>query len=152
MPSMNSLLKLLKKDFISFKFHASDTFYWSYDSQTISYDKNSGDTAQLLHELSHGVLGHQHYQRDIELMTMEREAWIYASTVLGPKYHVVIDQSRIEVYLDSYRDWLHERSTCPECTATGIEVKKHLYECAACGTQWRVNDARRGRLKRQLLK
>ncbi len=152
MPSMNSLLKLLKNDFVLFNFVPGETFHWSHDTQTISYDKTSNDLGQLLHELSHGILEHKDYQRDIELITMEREAWTYARTILGPKYGIPIDQSKIEEFLDSYRDWLHERSTCPACKATGIEITKHQYECPACSTKWRVNDARIRQLKRRTIK
>jgi DnaJ-class molecular chaperone len=50
--------------------------------------------------------------------------------------------------MNSYRDWLHARSTCPVCQATGMETKKSIYTCPACRHQWRVNEARICSLRR----
>lgn len=82
---------------------------------------------------------------------MERDAWNRAKTQLGPQYAVDIKDSAIEQALDSYRDWLHARSTCPNCTATGFQTKKQHYSCLACGEKWRVNEARLCGLKRYSL-
>jgi len=140
----------LKVDFPSFCFVADQGFIWSPNEQTIFYDADSRDTASLLHEMSHALLRHQDYTRDIELIEMERDAWEYAKT-LGEKYKVPIQENDIQDALDTYRDWLHSRSLCPTCKATGLQTKKYLYRCIACTTAWRVNDARTCGLKRNVI-
>ena len=148
MPSIACLVKLLIKDFPEFKFYNDDTFCWSPESKTIYYPVDSTDSASLLHELAHGVLGHDKYKKDIQLIEIERDAWEYASNVLSKKYGIIIKNSSINKSLDSYREWLNARSSCPICKATGFEYKKNNYKCIACNCKWRVNEARICGLKR----
>jgi lipopolysaccharide biosynthesis regulator YciM len=123
---------------------------WSPGNQTVYYAENSTDKdgyAYLLHELSHGLLEHTDYDRDVALITMERAAWDKANE-LAVKYDLTIDDDLVESNLDSYRDWLHARSTCPNCGATGLQTKKLGYSCPACDQKWRVNEARVCALRR----
>lgn len=118
-------------------------FQWSYEHNTITFQEDHSNAApQLLHELSHALLHHKTYERDIELIGLERDAWEYTKTTLADHYTVVIPEDFVQSSLDSYRDWLHARSTCPTCTATGLEITKNAYRCPVCGGEWKVNDAR----------
>lgn len=149
MPSTLSLIQKLAKDFPNIRFLEADAFQWSSDTKTISYNPTDKTVlGHTLHELAHAILDHRAYTRDIELLKMEREAWNYAQHELAPKYDVVVGDELREEALDSYRDWLHARSTCPNCKATGLETTKHLYKCPACRHTWRVNEARLCGLKR----
>ncbi len=147
MPSMPSLIPHLKADYPQFTFHPSDAFLWSPSEQTIHYVADELGAEFVLHELSHGLLGHADYSRDVELLAMERAAWDKAVEI-GTHYALVIDSELIQSTLDTYRDWLHARSTCPNCRATGQQVKKRLYSCPACQHTWRVNEARICALRR----
>lgn len=147
MPSTASLIQRLKTDYPQFTFAAGADFLWSPSDHTVYYKQTSGSPAFLLHELSHGLLGHTDYTRDIELIAMERAAWDRALTLAGT-YDLSIEDNLIENTLDSYRDWLHARSTCPECQAIGLQTKKQIYACPACGHSWRVNEARICALRR----
>ncbi|MCY1379960.1 hypothetical protein D9M68_895230 [compost metagenome] len=82
---------------------------------------------------------------------MERDAWRYAKEKLGSNYKVTITDTVIQDSLDTYRDWLHARSTCPNCQATGMQNRKRHYRCIACQHVWRVNDARICGLRRYSL-
>lgn len=148
MPSISSLVSKLRRDFAQFQFLAGNDFYWSPTDTTVYYIADSSDATSLLHETAHAMLGHIHYAKDVTLLEMERAAWTYASAQLGPTYGVRIDDSAIEDALDTYRDWLHARSTCPNCHATGLQTSKHHYSCLACHEKWRVNDARICALRR----
>jgi len=148
-PSKTNLVAQLEIDFPGITFTAGEQFMWSPKNQTVFYADH--DDAQLLHELAHGLLEHSEYTRDVELITLERAAWDKALE-LAPHYHITIDEDQIEAHLDTYRDWLHARSTCPSCTAVGFQIKKATYQCPACGHQWRVNDARICGLKRYSIK
>lgn len=148
MPSIPLLISKASTDFPSITFLAANEFRWSPEERTVFYEQDSKDVSSLLHEVSHAILDHKDYMRDIELLELERAAWSYAQTVLSPIYHVVIDADQIEDSLDTYRNWLHARSTCPACHATGFQIKKTVYKCLACQATWRVNDARMCALRR----
>ena len=147
MQSTSSLAAKLRTDYPQFSFTPDETFRWSPSHTTIYYIE-SYDASSLLHELSHALLSHSGYTKDIELLQMERDAWHYAKTILAPKYDVVIHNDVAEDALDTYRDWLHARSICPKCAATGIQSRKNTYKCIGCGTTWRVNEARICHLRR----
>lgn len=149
MPSMRSMLARLIQDFPAIRFIQGDTFRWSPEMQMIHYEDET-DTTSLLHEIAHAQLGHAAYTRDIELIEMERDAWELAKN-LAKKYAVTIDAEHIETMLDTYRDWLHDRSACPACQATGIQTAVRDYICLACKTTWRVNEARSCALRRYSL-
>lgn len=147
MPSTASLILHLKDTYPQFTFKQAEHFLWSPADQTIYYTPGVADSGLLLHELSHGLLGHTDYNQDIELIAMEREAWDKAVELAG-QYDELIDEGLIESTLDTYRDWLHARSTCPECDATGLQTKSRTYSCLACHHTWRVNEARMCALRR----
>ena len=149
MLSIPLLIKNLSKQYSTLTFKTGDDFHWSFDDQTITYQAEDPQAAaHILHELAHALLQHQNYARDIELIGMERDAWAYASNKLADNFEIVIDKDTIQSALDSYRDWLHARSTCPKCTATGIETAKSHYHCLACENNWHVNEARICSLRR----
>ncbi|MEI6850644.1 MAG: hypothetical protein WCK26_01600 [Candidatus Saccharibacteria bacterium] len=151
MPSITSLIKNLKIDFPNIKFEPSSCFLWSHNEQTVYYDSSSNNCGFLLHELSHALLDHTVYSRDIELITMERKAWD-KSKELALNYKVTIDEDFIQSNLDTYRDWLHSRSICPKCKASGLQINKNIYSCLVCSNEWKVNEARTCALRRYRLK
>lgn len=150
MPSITSLLNQFNSDFPQFKFQPSSQARWQPEEMTIRYEhaNTANATATLLHELAHALLHHQTYDRDIELISMERDAWDYALGILAPRYEINIDEEHIESSLDSYREWLHNRSLCPECSASGVQSAQYMYKCLACQTTWRVNEAKLCALRR----
>lgn len=154
MESTTSLVKkLLDANFATpdgktISLRQGDGFYWEPKSTTVFYAIQQPDSAQLiLHELGHALLGHGDYYRDIELIAMERAAWERAIQ-LGANYNAVIADNLIEEYLDTYRDWLHARSLCPYCAATGIQTAQKTYQCPSCNKSWHVSEARTCGLKR----
>ena len=148
MPSIASILKLLKNNYPQFSFGQGDDFLWSSSNNTIYYDSNTENAAIfLLHELSHALLEHSNYDRDIQLVIMERQAWDY-TVKLAPKYNITVSDDMVQLTLDSYRDWMHKRSTCPKCRAIGSQTDKYVYKCPACNNEWRVNEARTCALRR----
>lgn len=151
MPSTSSLVKQLSTAFPAITFQAGQDFTWSPTTKEIFYPSDSHDTARLLHELAHALLEHHRYDRDIQLLTMERDAWEFARAKLAPRYRVTVTEQDIQADLDTYRDWLHARSTCPHCSATGVQSDKNVYRCIACTTSWKVNEARFCQLRRRVI-
>ncbi len=150
MPLTPLLIDRLQHDFPDFLFTPTNEFRWSFTQKTIFYDP-LGETALLLHELAHALLGHADYTRDIQLIEMERDAWQYAKQKLFAIYGLEATDDEAENALDTYRDWLHARSTCPQCESTGVQIKESLYKCLACMTKWQVNDARICALRRYIV-
>ena len=152
MQSTNLLLNKLKDDYPLFTFMSADKFLWSATQQTIYIDTTVEHINEFtLHELSHALLDHKGYRADIDLVKLERDAWEYAKSNLAPHYDLVIDEELIQENLDTYRDWLHSRSKCPDCEATGLQTKSRHYRCIACGHTWRVNEAKLCALRRYSL-
>lgn len=154
MPLAN--INKIKHDFPDLNFEKGKTFSWDPNSRTIYYEKLSSkqDLMQLLHEIAHAKLVHKNYQRDVQLIDIERSAWEYAINNLAPKYSLKLnmDDSAIQEFLDSYRDWLHKRSLCPQCDAVGLQKDNATYRCLSCNTEWRVNQAKSCQLKRYQIK
>lgn len=143
----------IKQDFPDIIFEKSNAFSWSPNTRTIFYKnplQQQDNFAQLLHEIAHAKLQHESYQRDITLIDMERLAWEYAVETLAPAYNLPLQMNDdiVQDSLDSYRNWLHSRSICPNCGAVGMEIAKHRYRCLQCLSEWRVNEARSCKLRR----
>lgn len=149
MHTITSLVNKLQKDFEQFQFEPSDVSRWSRRANTVFYNEHEPHCEWvLLHELAHACLGHTDYRRDIQLLAMERDAWEYAAATLSPRYNIVIDEYFIEDHLDTYRDWIHTKSTCPHCTLTGVEKDKQRYSCLGCGHTWRTNTGTQTQVRR----
>ena len=149
---MKKLLASLQLDYPDIRFVASDSFQWAQTNRTIHYDAGHQNAAALLlHELAHACLKHTKFQYDVELVRKESEAWAYASEILAPRYDLLIDEDTREDAIDSYRDWLHSRSLCPQCQMNCLQTKTGTYSCEACGCQWRANQARLCELRRYRL-
>ncbi len=149
--AFNDLLKQLQTNLPGLTFSAGDAFRWSPNEQTVYYvAKEANSAITLLHETGHGILGHTSYIYDIDLLKLESDAWKQAR-ILGDGYGVNIHNETVEDALDTYRDWLHTRSTCPNCTHNGVQTSEHRYSCVLCNQTWQVNDARTCGLKRTKL-
>jgi hypothetical protein len=145
---MSSLIHKLKTTYTDISFVEAEQFSWSPSTKTVFYNTSVPNaTHLLLHELSHGLLGHRTYRRDIELVAMETAAWEKAREY-AETFNVRLSENAIQDHLDTYRDWLHARSSCPECSANGYQTEAFHYECPACLHKWRVNEARLCALRR----
>lgn len=148
-PKIQTLLTRLATDYPQIQFQPDEVFRWSPTAQTVYYRPATPfNVPELLHELSHAILGHASYTQDIELIQIEREAWTHAQLKLAPLYDASIEEETIEEALETYREWLHGRSLCPGCNSNGLHTKTDTYKCLACGCQWRANDARICELRR----
>jgi len=152
MPSTTSKISEIIDNYSQFSFEKADTFSWQPSDNTIYYNPNDSNVLiLLLHEVSHALMGHKQYSSDIGLLKIEQETW--ARTVeLANSLDVTVCMDDIQLNLDTYRDWMHERSKCPSCKSTGVQIKLNTYECPACNNRWKVNQAKECRLKRQNIK
>lgn len=147
------IISQLRKDYPNIRFVEADSTSWSAQNSIISYSAKSDNSliASLLHELGHAIADHKNYSNDYELLKMESEAWVIAKK-LSKKYNFEINNDHIEDCLDTYRDWLHKRSSCPKCATTGIQVDKQTYKCLNCYANWKVGSSRFCRAYRKQIK
>lgn len=140
---MDKLLDQLRKHLPGVVFVSGDSFRWSPGDKTVTYRAASEETDiwALLHESSHALLGHADYQFDVDLLLLETEAWEKAKG-LAEEFGINIDNNHIQDCLDTYRDWLHQRSTCPRCSTVSFQVSPRNYACHNCSAIWRVSSSR----------
>jgi hypothetical protein len=143
-------IEILKQDYPNFIFKHGPQEHWSSKTQTITFNPNR-PCFGLLHELAHAVLGHISYKSDFELLKLEADAWHLASKI-GQSYGVIIDEDHIQNCLDTYRDWLHRRSTCPSCGTHVLQNNSSKYQCFNCQATWKVSKGRFVRPYRKTLK
>jgi len=150
---MHNLLPKLTADFPGITFRTGATFRWSSKDKRIVYradfSKEPAGLWSLLHEVGHAKLDHSTYQSDFELLQMEVAAW-EAARELAQTYGHQIDPDHIQDCLDTYRDWLHRRSTCPTCGVRSLQETARQYACFNCDTRWNVSASRFCRPYRKL--
>lgn len=140
---MEKLLPRLKADYPHLTFVQGSLLCWSPEKKAIYYDTAAGDGAisGVLHELGHARLRHTTYQSDIDLLKKEAAAWEEARQI-ATQYGVTLEQAHIQDCLDTYRDWLYKRSTCPKCSHNSVQTALRAYQCLNCTHAWRVTAAR----------
>src|SRR6266545_4733663 len=140
---MEKLVHKLKQDHPDLIFSIGTSHCWSPEGRQISYATEDAtyNIEGLLHELGHARLKHHTYTSDFELLQKELEAWQEALK-LAKKYGVSVDQDHMQDCLDTYRDWVHKRSICPNCIGTGIQENEKQYICLNCGHVWQVSASR----------
>lgn len=142
---MKQLLSTLRVEYPDIRFVQGAQFSWSPATRTITYPKpkKASDSLywSLLHELGHAVLDHKAYDSDVELLKMESEAWQTAQQ-LGAKYGYKIDDDHVQDCIDTYRDWLHQRSACPTCENRSLQQDIQTYRCFNCDETWTVTSAK----------
>lgn len=140
---METFVDKLRQDYEHITFKRTGVASWSPEIGQVSYSGHGDETSiwSILHELGHALLGHRSYESDINLLRKEAAAWEKAVSIAN-KYDIVIGQSHIQNCLDTYRDWLHKRSTCPTCGSHGVQQSKALYCCLNCRGTWKVSSAR----------
>lgn len=141
---MEHTVSLLQKRFPQLSYSESNTFYWSPETKQVFYSpqiKDASSVWSLLHETSHGLLEHCSYRTDLELLRLEMAAWERAKE-LAAELNIKIDNGHIEDCLDTYRDWLYARSTCPRCGNQSLQQPKFRYKCYNCHTMWKVTPSR----------
>lgn len=142
--TLDTILKLIHKKLPELSIIASDGLCWSPKNNTITYraeDTSEENVWGLLHESGHAVLGHTTYHSDAELLLMEVAAWDTALD-LAQECGLSINNDHVQDCLDTYRDWLHQRSTCPRCGIVTFQENTTTYRCFNCRKLWTVSASR----------
>ena len=128
---LRDLITKIKADYPNFTFKTGRKFAFRYPSTITIGPSEPFDSLLLLHEVSHALLGHRDYSRDIDRVKMESEAWEKAKS-LASHYGVEVDENLIQDELDTYREWLHKKSCCPKCGLTRYQTNDQIYHCPRC--------------------
>ena len=143
--ALERLVAQIAADYPNLQFVEDARFAWHAGRGQVSYQKTAGNTTaaifSLLHELGHAILNHKDYKHDIQLVQLEAAAWNQARS-LAKRYKVTLDEDHIQDCLDTYRDWLHLRATCPTCFARSLQASVSRYHCHNCGAEWSVTRSR----------
>ena len=122
-----------------------ESFFWSPKKNKITYKTASISESigvwSMLHEISHALLNHTSYDSDLGLLKLEVEAWDEAEK-LAKDIGIEISDNHIQDCLDTYRDWLHRRSSCPNCNIICLQSSSIVYKCHNCATSWNVSASR----------
>lgn len=93
--------------------------------------EDARDVQLLFHEIGHAIMGHRDFKTEVGRLKMEVEAWEKARE-LAERYGVEFDEELALTELDSYREWLHQKSRCPRCGLTRFQTPDSLWHCPRC--------------------
>ena len=126
-----AFLERLKGDFPEFRFKNGDKFAFRPPKTIVLGPPEPFSALLALHEVSHAVLGHKTFRMDVERLKMESAAWEKARE-LADRYGIKINEDLIQDELDTYRDWLHNKSKCKACGLTRYQTPDGRYHCPRC--------------------
>ena len=133
-----AFLLTLKEEYKDFSWQLGSRFKYRPE-KTIIIDKNSDApwpffALLTLHELGHALSHHKDYKTDIERLKIESEAWQRAKREISAhkSWGLEYDEEFAEYELDSYRDWLHQKSKCKKCGLTRYQTTDGKYHCPGC--------------------
>lgn len=140
---LEHLLKKLPQLLPNIRIVSGESLHWSPENQTITYkpEESNENIWGLLHEVGHARLKHIRYTSDMELLQLEVAAWSEAE-LIAQVLDLIIDHEHIQDCLDTYRDWLHQRSTCPRCGIVSFQEAAKGYYCYNCYKAWSVSASR----------
>lgn len=130
------LLARIATDFPELRLRLGKKFMFRPPRTVVVEDGAEGEAGlewqlQLLHEVGHALSRHRDFRMDPERLKMEREAWERARE-LAEAYNIRYDEEFVERALDTYRDWLHQRSRCPKCGLTRYQTEDGRWHCPGC--------------------
>ena len=126
-----SFLETLKTVYPSFTFKPGRKFLFRPKKTILYLESNENFRLLLLHELAHALLGHFSFDRSLERLQIERDAW-EKTRELCDLHSVPFNESLAEAELNTYRDWVHQKTLCKTCGATCLEVNSESLFCPNC--------------------
>ncbi|MBR2695430.1 hypothetical protein IKE86_00760 [Candidatus Saccharibacteria bacterium] len=126
-----AFLDNLKSAYPNFSFKPGRKFLFRPPKSIFYLESNENFRLLLLHELAHALLGHFTFNRSLERLTIERDAWA-KTRELCETHGVTFDESLAETELDTYRDWVHQKTLCKTCGATCLEISSESLFCPFC--------------------
>lgn len=124
-----TFLAKIKSNYPSLRFVSGKRFAFR-PPKTIVVEPD-GEALLLLHEVGHALIGKYDFKTEVDRLKIEVLAWEKAKELCG-QYGVFIDEELIESELDTYRDFLHQKSRCPDCGLTRFQTPDGIWHCPRC--------------------
>ena len=121
----------LIEDFPKFRFVLGVKFAFRPPRTVVIGPQEPFSRLLVLHEVGHAVCKHKDFKMDVSRLKMENQAWEKARE-LALFYDIEVDENIIQGELDTYRDWLHQKSRCPNCGLTRFQTPDSRYHCPRC--------------------
>lgn len=141
-PKLHSFLVYLQSTYPEFTFQLGQRFTFrpphTIILEPLTTPPQPNYALLTLHELSHALCKHKDYQTNLKRLKIEVEAWEYAKNLLKlhpewlKTYPLKWDEDFVQAQLDTYRDWLHQKSTCHTCHLTRFQAQNGTYYCPHC--------------------
>ncbi|MDO5480473.1 MAG: TFIIB-type zinc finger domain-containing protein [Candidatus Saccharibacteria bacterium] len=125
-----TFLARIKSDYPSLRFIQGRKFAFR-PPRTVVIPSDDPEPLLLLHEMGHALSFHRDFKTEVGRLKMEVEAWEKARELCA-LYGVLTDEELIESELDTYRDWLHQKSRCPLCGLTRFQTPDGTFYCPKC--------------------
>ena len=143
MADLAALIDYLQKTYPSVHFAYAKRFKYHYKNRVFLENPEKSTTPptffalSTLHELGHALCKHKDYTTGVSRLKIEREAWERAKTAYlklpsNLKSAFPWDENYVESSLDTYRIWLHQKSTCKNCGLTCYQTPDGVYHCPRC--------------------
>ena len=135
MENYNLLIDQITKDFPDFHFKHGKRFSYRYPKTIYLGPPQPFFALQTLHELAHALCKHKDYTNLVSRLKIEREAWERARELYkayGKLSPVPWDEDFVESSLDTYRDWLHQKTLCKTCGLTRFQTDDGALHCPHC--------------------
>lgn len=123
----------LIRDFSDFRFILGAKFSFRPPKTIVIGSPEPFSRLLALHEVGHAVCKHKSFRMDVARLKMENQAWEEARK-LADFYGEEINEAVVQDELDTYRDWLHQKSRCPSCGLTRFQTPDSKYHCPLCNT------------------
>ena len=128
MVEMGDLVARLARDFPEITFVRGERFLFRPPRTVVVAE---GEVLLLLHEVGHALIGRFEFRTEIERLRIEVAAWEKARELCA-QYGVEMDEGLMQDELDSYREWLHQKSRCPVCGLTRFQTPDGVWHCPGC--------------------
>ena len=126
-----TFLQKVTSDFLDIRFVSGRKFSFRPPNTVVIGPSEIHDSLLLLHEIGHFLVGKYDYTTEVGRLRIEVAAWEEAKK-LADRYGVDHDEDVVQGELDSYRDWLHQKSRCPKCGLTRFQTPDGIFHCPKC--------------------
>ena len=130
-PEQVEFFSRVYQDYGQFRFRIGKKFAFRPPKTIVLGPPEPFSELLALHEVSHAICKHREFRTDVERLKMEVQAWEKARE-LASFYGIELNEELIQQELDTYRDWLHQKSRCPKCGLTRFETSDRVYYCPGC--------------------
>ncbi len=129
--AVDGLVNKLSVDYPGLRFLNGQRFAFRPPRTVVIGPDEPSKELLLLHEVGHALLGHREFATDVSRLKMEVGAWEKAREIAS-QYGVEFDDEVMEQELETYRNWLHQKSRCPRCGLIRYQIPNGEYKCPKC--------------------